>query len=301
MKSLNDLQEVGMNVDMKYQVAYKEVSGFKFMVQFSKQQRQYVISTTVKTENEVGALSQAIEEMGKNELVNWSTYQDYTVALNIKAHKALTAHMVMDFIQALANILVQNNYTSYCRFCGQDTNVDVCIINGQSQLMCNECLSKVETTQQPVKKANAPLGILGALIGSFIGVIIWVIVYKLGYVAGITGFILAIGCFKGYELLGGAMDKKGVFISLAIAIIMLAMAELISLGLEIYGVFSDYYAITLVDAFMAIPDFLGEGEILAGVVKDLLFGYIFMGAASFSFIKNIFMAVNQEGDIKKLG
>ena len=152
-----------------------------------------------------------------------------------------------------------------------------------------------------LKEVNLPLGIVGALAGSLIGVLVWVIIYKMGFVAGITGFIMSVCCFKGYEMLGGRIDKKGVWIAVAIAIVMLGAAELISVGLEIYDVFGEMYGISMADAFRAIPAFLEEPEIMGPIVKDLLFGYVFMAAASFSYIKNINRTVSTDGVVERLG
>ena len=37
------------------------------------------------------------------------------------------------------------------------------------------------------------------------------------------------------------------------------------------------------------------------IVKDLLFGYVFMAAASFSYIKNINRTVSTDGVVERLG
>lgn len=301
MKGLKDLEQFQLTVDEKKRVAYGYVSGLKYMITFQPQQRQYILMTTLKTENEMGALNQALEAMDKGEFINWVSYQEEAVIVNVKAHKALTASIMMDILNQVSSLIIQNGYVQCCRFCGEEKDVEVCSINGTLNLMCSECFSKVEITQEPVKKVNTPLGILGALVGSLIGIIAWVVIYKLGYIAGITGFIMAFGCFKGYQMLGGRMDKKGVWISLGISIVMLAVAEMISLGLEIYTVYGEYVSLSLIDAFRLLPYMLGEGEVLGAVVEDLLFGYVFMALASFTFVKNAYMSSSTDGVIEKLG
>lgn len=168
-------------------------------------------------------------------------------------------------------------------------------------MACASCFGEYASRQEPVKQVNLPLGIVGALIGSLIGVAVWVLIYKLGFIAGITGFVMSVCCFKGYELLGGRMDKKGVWIALIIAIVMLAAAEMISLGLEIYDVYSEYYVMSIFDAMQMIPSFLTEGEIVVSIIKDLAFGYAFMAAASFSYIKAVHQEVSSQGIVEKIG
>ncbi|MFR7591654.1 MAG: hypothetical protein ACLUVC_09435 [Longibaculum sp.] len=302
MKKLEGLDQIGLQIDKKHDVAFGSIGGYKFSVTFLPQQRQYTIMTTVKNDNESGALSQYLESMKTREFVNWTNYNNYVLMINLKNDKNLTAWEIQKIIQEVASYMTQNGYVQCCRHCGQIVDIDVCSINGNNDMACGECLSNFAASQPQLKEVNLPLGIVGALAGSIIGVIVWVIIYQLGFVAGITGFIMAVCCFKGYEMLGGRIDKKGVWIAIVIAIVMLAAAEMISLGLEIQSAMNDYvYPMTFFESIRAIPYFLGESEIMGAVFKDLAFGYVFMAAASFSYVKNIQKRVNTEGVIERLG
>ena len=239
--------------------------------------------------------------MDKGQFINWTHYKDHAVIVNLKNDKNLTVWDLDKIMKEIAGFASQNGYVQCCRHCGQETPIDVCSINGYNDLSCPNCLGQLAENQPKLKEVNLPLGIVGALAGSLIGVLVWVIIYKMGFVAGITGFIMSVCCFKGYEMLGGRIDKKGVWIAVAIAIVMLGAAELISVGLEIYDVFGEMYGISMADAFRAIPAFLEEPEIMGPIVKDLLFGYVFMAAASFSYIKNINRTVSTDGVVERLG
>lgn len=257
--------------------------------------------TTMKNDNKTGVLSQYLEGMDKGQLINWTHYKDNTVIINLKNSKYLTVWEMDKIMKEIASIASQNGYVQCCRHCGQEIPIDVCSINGHIDLSCSSCLGQLAQNQPKLKDVNLPLGIVGALAGSLVGVLVWVIIYKLGFVAGITGFIMSVCCFKGYEMLGGRIDKKGVWIAVIIAIVMLAAAEMISLGLEIHDAFSAVYGISMTDAFRSIPSFLGEPEILGTVVEDLLFGYVFMAAASYSYIRNIHKTVSNDGVVERLG
>lgn len=301
MKKFEGIEQIGFTVNKAHNVAFGTVGEYKFIINFLPQQRQYSIIATMKNDNETGVLSQYLETMDKGQFINWTHYKDHAVIVNLKNDKNLTVWDLDKIMKEIAGFASQNGYVQCCRHCGQETPIDVCSINGYNDLSCPNCLGQLAENQPKLKEVNLPLGIVGALAGSLIGVLVWVIIYKMGFVAGITGFIMSVCCFKGYEMLGGRIDKKGVWIAVAIAIVMLGAAELISVGLEIYDVFGEMYGISMADAFRAIPAFLEEPEIMGPIVKDLLFGYVFMVAASFSYIKNINRTVSTDGVVERLG
>lgn len=303
MKKLQGLEEIGLTVDKKHECAYGVVDGYKFIVTFHPQARQYSIITSVKTQNETDTLSQYLETMDKGTFINWMSYANEVVTVNVKNDKHLTVWDLNKIMKDIAAFAYQNGYVQCCHHCHEEIAVDACSLNGQNDLMCSHCLSQFSINAPEPKPINVPLGILGALIGSLIGVIAWLVIYNLGFIAGITGFIMAVCCFKGYEMLGGRIDRQGLWIALIIAVVMLAVAEMLSLGLEIMSVYNDYYdmGLTIFDAMQAVPYFLGDSDILWAVIKDLAFGYIFMAAASFSYIKNLHKIVATDGVIERMG
>lgn len=301
MKKLEGFEQIGFKVDAKHNCAYGIVGEYQFVVTFLPQPRQYSVIATMKSENEVGAMTQYLETMDKGEFINWAVYKDNAVVLNIKNQKSLDVWALQKIMQGIAMTATQNGYVQCCRHCGETVTIYPSSISGNIDLACENCLATFTSNQPPIKEVNLPLGIVGALIGSIIGVVVWVLIYQLGYVAGITGFIMAVCAFKGYELLGGRIDKKGVYIAIIVSIVMLAVAEMICLGMEIHSVYSEYYDISFFDAMSAVPTFLGESDIMGPVLGDLAFGYIFMAVASFSYIRNIQKRVNTEGVIERLG
>lgn len=301
MKNLKGFEEIGFTVDHAHQCAYGTIEGYQFVVNFLPQQRQYTLMSTVKTENEVGAMTQYLDSMDKGNFINWTIYKDNAVIVNLKNHKELDVYAMQKIMQDIAMVAAQNGYVQCCRHCGEETVIHPVSVNGNTDLACERCLAEFTSQQPPIKEVNLPLGIVGALVGSVIGVAVWILIYQLGFVAGITGFIMAVCCFKGYEMLGGRIDKKGVWIAIVIAVVMLAVAEMLCLGIEIHSLYSEYYDISFFDAMSVLPTFLGESEIVSAVLGDLAFGYVFMAVASFSYIKNIQKRVNTEGVIERLG
>ena len=80
--------------------------------------------------------------------------------------------------------------------------------------------------------SNPVLGIIGAVIGACIGVVIWVVIYHLGFIAAIGGYAIAAGAMKGYELLGGSLDVKGICFSILVSLLMVFVANYVSWVVE---------------------------------------------------------------------
>lgn len=300
MKKIDVFNQIGFTVDKKNNVAYGNVGAYKFIVNFLPQQRQYSIVATLKREGE-DVLGPYLEGLPKASWLNWTHYQNNTLMINIKNENKLEVSDIEVLMRDISTFAQQNGYVQCCRHCGNEIPVDACLISGNADLACTSCIAQFASQQPPIKEVNLPLGIVGAVVGSLIGVVMWVVIYEIGFIAGITGFVMAVCCFKGYEMLGGRIDKKGIWICIAIAVIMLAAAEMITLGLEIHTSFSEYYEMSLSESFRLIPYMLEEGEITAAVIEDLLFGYVFMAAASFSYIKSVHRQVSTEGVVERLG
>lgn len=300
MKKLEGFENIGFAIDKEHRVAYGMIDGLKYMVNFLPNQRQYSILLTILVDNEE-VMTTYVKTLEQNPNVNWSFYRDQTVVINLKNTKELTVYHLETIMKDLSAFCHTNRYVQACPHCQQEKQVDVCNINGENVFMCPDCFEKTISHQPIEKSTNLPMGILGSLVGSIIGVIVWVLIYKLGYVAGITGFIMSVCCFKGYEFLGGRIDKKGVYISIVIAVVMLAFAEMIAIGLEIHSAMNDYYSISIPEAFSMIPLFLSDGEVKFAIIKDLLVGYGLMAVASFSYIKNIHQIAKTAGINIKIG
>ena len=128
-----------------------------------------------------------------------------------------------------------------------------------------------DTPQEPPKKENFPLGLLGALLGALIGGGCIVGLYMAGYLASFTGVVLAFATFKGYELLGKKLSKKGILICLLLVIVMpylsIRLAWTITLVQETGWPF--------MDTFLEIEDMINRtnfgGDYLAELGKTYLF------------------------------
>jgi hypothetical protein len=138
--------------------------------------------------------------------------------------------------------------------------------------------------EPPIKiKSDFFLGLIGALVGSLIGVILWVLIYKIGFIAGIAGAVTVICAMQGYKILGHALDKKGVFLSIVITIIMIYVANRISWAWEIYTVYAEdpVYKISFLEAFIGVDEVVSYSNLTGVYLKDLIIGYLLTVVAGY--------------------
>ena len=83
-------------------------------------------------------------------------------------------------------------------------------------------------------------------------------------------------------------------ICVLLSCLVIAGAEMVSLGLAIYQEFGEMYGITPGDAFRVIPEFLKEPEVAGGVAKDLVVGYLLAIWASYASIRSAWQQVGKE-------
>ncbi len=128
----------------------------------------------------------------------------------------------------------------------------------------------------PEKRENVVAGIVGALLGALIGAAAIILLSMAGYIAAISGLILAICTFKGYELLGGKLSTKGILISIILILVTPYVADLLSWGIVIYQEFAEYYDVTFADCVSLVSPLIDEGAIDSGdYIGNLVMLYIF--------------------------
>ena len=143
-------------------------------------------------------------------------------------------------------------------------------------------LSELKARANPLEieekgSGNVIAGVVGAFLFALIGGLLYFIIYQVGYIAGICGLVIFILANYGYHLFAkGEKDSlTGLIIAVVITVLVIFLAEYLSLSYEIFTVFRDEYDITIFDAIRATPDFLSDPEIMGPVAKDLLMAYGF--------------------------
>ena len=129
-------------------------------------------------------------------------------------------------------------------------------------------------------------GIVGAFLFSLIGGVLYFFIYQIGFIAGICGLVIVILASFGYQLFSGKKNSyKAIVVSVILLIVVLFIAEYISLSYAIYDEFKSI-GISFFDAVEATPEFLKDTEVLGAFIKDLLIAYALGAVASFTLIRN---------------
>ena len=175
----------------------------------------------------------------------------------------------------------------FCPICGS-TVASQSIGEQFDQQMVQTSDSAIDPDSALAEKNNGNIlkGLLGAVLFSLGGVLLYCVLYQLNILAAISCILMFTLAYKGYGKFSGAKDSYspvGLALSVIIMIIMIFMAEYISLGITLFiELAGDGY--TLVDSFLLLPAILEESEVAEAVGGDLAFAYIF---ALISVIANI--------------
>ena len=212
-----------------------------------------------------------------------------------------------DFLKEITTYCNDNSLALSCEACDSPYDLSMYQIDGVSHVLCPACYANVSDSirrnmNEKKKGGNGNLigGIVGAFLGSLIGVLLWVLIYQLGYISAIGGAIMIICAMKGYEMLGGRLNTTGIVISCVLSVVMLIVAEQISLGIEIYNAYKEYYEITFFDAFRSVPAFLEEPEIRTAVIGDVAIGYILMAVGAWGTVRQALKAGSGRQDVKMI-
>ncbi|MGN0331317.1 MAG: hypothetical protein ACI4D5_08745 [Kineothrix sp.] len=199
------------------------------------------------------------------------------------------------FLKDVTAYCSSNGLVTCCESCGSKDYLTLLQLPDGDHMLCSSCQSDAsediwQTAGQNARTGTSNIagGIVGALLGSLLGAAAWVLIYQLGFISSFGGLIMVICAFKGYEMLGGRLDKAGVVTGCIISVLMLLAAEQFSLSLQIYNSYKEYYDITFFDAFQSVPSFLQESEIMSFVVKDIAIGYLLMAAGAWSTIRHAY-------------
>lgn len=243
--------------------------------------------------------------------VDTASYR-FTLTLGAVTFAKKVPEMVNGVMEPILTYLMSNGYRTGCGCCGDATgNLNCWSVNGELIHLCDGCVEEVGQALKDAqaatkaKKGNFLTGVVGALLGAAIGCAVWVLIYMAGYIAGIAGLIMAVCAMKGYELLGGHLDKKGIIASIVILIAGVYFANKISYAWMFYDSLKDY-GFTFFDAFRNLGALLEEftalsGEdLVAGYTKDLVIGYGLTALATIPNIINAFRTSNGSYKFRKM-
>lgn len=291
MKRMNELTQIGFQIDKTNQVAYGIIGQYHYLLTYYKQNKQLYLKTSIhlSADDHIALMNLPLT------VIDQLKYENLTLIMMIKDVRKVSVNEIEKMMQIVSLFLSQRNIKEVCHYCQQEKPVHVCQMQGTIELVCDDCLNQYQNLKPGLVPVQFSRGLIGILGGSIIGMVIWILIYQLGYIAGISGLVMAYLCIRGYEKLAGRLDKKGLFIAIIVAIIMLAFAEIICVNIEVAKSFNMSFG----EALEFLPEVLEESEIQAAIFQDLAFGYIFMLAASYSLYVQEYRRIKQQGVYEK--
>ena len=140
---------------------------------------------------------------------------------------------------------------------------------------------------------NVLAGAVGAFLFALAGGAVWVILNRIGIIAGISGLIAVVCAIKGYSIFAKCESKKGIIISVIMAVLVIVMAWYACLALDFHDATKLWYAEgelemqpSYFDCVRGAYELLSEREIAGEYFKDLAIGLFFCIIASVSYIVN---------------
>ena len=215
---------------------------------------------------------------------------------------------IMPIIDYLAN----NLYVTGCMQCGtQYSDVDCYNINGAYHYLCSDCVEKVEGTLEDRKqailsnKSKLIPGIVGALLGSLIGCLAYFLIWQLGFVSAFAGLITAVCAFKGYEMLGKTLDKKGVIVCVIVIIFAVFFSNKLVWAYTIYSELKSYpdfndYNINFFDCFRVTGDLVKEAGLTGEYVGNIVMSLFMTALGSFGSIVGALKSSSGSYKVKKM-
>ena len=305
-------EELGLGYDAKSRASFGTYRGYKIAIKEDRRNHIYRINFPIKAleENQKENIHIFLKELSQNsKLIKKACYDNFAlkVELIIKGMAKNNISNIIELVQKIERFASVNSYNTCCESCGESISTSVHLMNDMPLQVCDQCykqtIDELDNAQLTVKnkKGNVITGLVGAFIGSLIGVALWVIVYALGYIATVCGIVLAVCIVKGYEMLGGKLNKTGVIITVLMTISMVYVANYLSYGYEVYNAFKNIENIDVFQAVRLVKPMLSEyEEAKRAFMADLALGYVFTSVGAISVFVSAYKTSNLKYTVKKL-
>ena len=121
-------------------------------------------------------------------------------------------------------------------------------------------------------------GFAGATAGALAGAVVWVLLYRVGYISGVAGFLTVFLALKGFEKLGGGMNRAGVTLSCLLSLLAILAGNVVGVSWVIADVFSETNPgrATLSYVLRNFPQLMSYLDLWGTFLRDLLIG-LFLG------------------------
>lgn len=294
---------MGFSFDKKSKILYGQKDGFSMIINAPNYKEPYRLDVNVSARPSANGLSSQEIWQFKTENPGTDLGQNHNqmlMTLENEENQQQLYQKLQKSINALISFLRLKGYEPCCASCGQNVETSVYSVGasyGKGYIsMCPACVSRLKTNiayENFQKHENILGGIVGALLGSVIGMILILICARIRVLPMLLGFITSICTFKGYELLGKKMTKKGLIISMLLVLI----TTYISNRMDWAMLAATQLDIDIITAFRLVPYLLKEGLIdtFTFVFNLLALSVSTIGGAVFIIVSEL-----NEGKITKI-
>lgn len=221
--------------------------------------------------------------------------KEHTIKLRIieAKPKKLVPSVLNDTIEPVVRQLLGCKYTTGCINCGDNNDeIDCYELSSFHHYICKKCIAKIEQDFKDKQielneiDSNPVTGSLGAVCGSLLGVIAWVVLSANNLFACLAGIAILFFAYKGYEMLGIRIDKKGFIISTVIACIMIFLGNHLACSWSIMDAAKlDGHSI---GEILLLWNIIRSSNMIITYVISLIAGYLITFALGFKIIKSTY-------------
>ncbi len=136
------------------------------------------------------------------------------------------------------------------------------------------------TPTTPPKTENVLAGTIGAFLFSLVGVALYFVLYQINILAAICGLVIVTMAAYGYQLFSGKKNSLiGIVVSVVMLLVMIPVAEYLSLSYVVMEVFSEEpeFSLSFFEAMRVLPELLTDPEVgpelIPEVIQELLISY----------------------------
>ncbi len=144
----------------------------------------------------------------------------------------------------------------------------------------------IEKTDELLNEQNENVvaGIIGAFLFALAGGVLWYLFYQMGFISGLAGIVGVICAVRGYSFFAKKESKKGIVISVIMAVLVIIISWYLCLATDVFTVHKEWLAngeITPLDmpTFFECVRFsyvyLFDSEVAIPYLSDLGIGLLF--------------------------
>lgn len=202
------------------------------------------------------------------------------------------------FLKDITAYAESNQLVVCCEHCGREEELNLYQLEDTDHVLCGNCYSDMadeivrhnKGEQQSAVNGNISAGILGAIFGALLGAAVWVLIYRFGYISALGGGLIVVLALKGYELLGGRLNRFGIFMCCMISALMLLGAGYLSLAIAIMR--DRPHHVSLWYALRSVPAYFAYADVQMNVLRDLILSYLFMILGAWRSVKDTYTENN---------